>query len=612
MLVLAIIPLPSQTIDEAWVKGNYAKREVMIPMPDGVGLHTTIYEPKAIGDSHPILMQRTPYGCRPYGTEMTDYLWNELCDYVREGYILVYQDVRGRGLSEGTFENVRPVSLGTTAVSEAADTRATVEWLLHHTHNNGKVGLTGCSYPGFYAMMGGLTGHPAVKAISAQAPVGDWYMGDDIHHNGALMLSDAFSFLSSFGRRRHAPSALEPPYRKYYTTDEYSFFLNNMPLKRLTALLGDSIPFWNDVAAHPHYDTWWKERTPLPYYNKVDAAVLVVGGLFDAEDLYGTLRTYETLSQARSVGEQYLLLGPWRHGGWLWGNGNYLGDLQFGNCDINSKFDELQQQFFDYYLLGKKNEKIPKVTVFFTGENKWKNFDRWIPAGVSHKSMYLNAGGTLSENKPTLHESVTSYLSDPRHPVPFTNIISERRPAEYMTEDQRFVMSRPDVVAFCSTPLDSEMTVAGAITADMWVSLSTTDADIVVKLIDVFPDDFTYNFLKDGGGNHLNALMGGYQMPVRADVMRCRYRRGMESPVAFVPGNAEEVKFVMSDVAHTFKKGHRIMVQVQSSWFPLVDMNPQQLVDTYRCDADDFVPSTVTLHHEKGRASRIVLPVMTK
>ncbi len=602
----------SQTINEQWVKSNYSKREVMIPMRDGTRLYTAIYEPCAHNQKSPILIYRSPYGSHPYGSDFNSSLWNSLKGYIQKKYIIVYQDVRGKRMSEGEYENIRPIHLlapkGRT--DDATDMYDTADWLLKHTCSNNCIGVTGSSYLGYYALTAALSRHPAIKAVCPQAPIGDWFMGDDIHHNGALMLTDAFNFLSGFDRPRPVPSMEDYPYKNYYKNDEYSFFLKAGNVANLTSMLGDSIRFWSEMIQHPDYDNWWKERCPFTLYKNVDAAVLVVGGLFDAEDAYGTWNSYKALDSKRSGKPLYLLMGPWQHGGWR-GQGNYLGDIRFGNTDLNKSFEDTEQQFFDYYLLGEGSfDQTPKATVFFTGENQWRHFSEWPTSNSQPTPLYLNEQDGLTFSAPTYEHSYSEYLSDPDKPVPYTKKSSHNRPVEYMTEDQRFASTRPDVVTFETEPLQDNLTLGGELTADLWVSVSTTDADFVVKLIDVFPEDFKYNPAVDGEGNKSKTLMGGYQMLVRGDLMRGRYRNSFEHPQAFVPGKPERVTFKLADIAHTFLKGHRVMVQIQSSWFPLVDRNPQQFVDIYHCADKDFIPSNIKIFHQKDKPSRLILPIL--
>lgn len=605
----------SQVIDEKWVKENYTKREVMIPMRDGIKLYTAIYEPISKSEKHPVLMSRTPYSIGNYGKEMNNQLWNSWREYSKEGYIFVFQDVRGKWMSEGNFVNVRPFNPNKkkeTDIDEASDTYDTVEWLLKNTvDNNGNVGVSGCSYLGFYSLMAALSNHPAIKAICPQAPVTDWFMGDDIHHNGALMLSDAFSFLPYIDRPRPVPTASQPEGSKpFYTTDEYSFFLKSGAIKNLTKLLGDSIKFWNDVTEHPNYDSWWKARNTRNGCYNIKPAVLVVGGLFDAEDGYGTWELYKTINKQSPDTKLNLVIGPWNHGGWLSDYSTYLGNIRFGS-NTSIYFKEAENKFFNYYLKGKGSvEDMKKATVFFSGENKWEAFDSWPPKEKVMTPLYLCDNETLQFTVPNTSSSYTEYTSDPSNPVPYTARIQQNRGIEYMTDDQRFAERRPDVISFETEPLKEDLTLGGELITDLKVSISTTDADFVVKLIDVFPDDFSYDAKVYGEENGQNYLMNGYQMLVRGDVMRGRYRNSFEQPEAFVPNKPTTVSFKLTDIAHTFIKGHRMMIQIQSSWFPLVDRNPQQFVDIYHCNDSDFIKSDIKIYHQQDQASRIMLPVL--
>ncbi len=589
-------------ISREWVEQHYTKREVMVPMRDGIRLYTAIYEPVGEGrGAHPILMQRTPYGCHPYGKGFNRALWNGWSRFAEKEYIFVWQDVRGRRMSEGRFVNVRPVGFGPEMPSDdASDAYDTAEWLVKNTSSNGRIGITGNSYLGYYALVSALCAHPAIRAVCPQAPVGDWFMGDDTHHNGVLMLTDAFSFLSGFHRPYHGPSREDAPYKAYFSGSERDFFLGKGALKNVLQVLGDSIGFWNDMAVHPNYDAWWQARNYTRYLDRVRAAVMVVGGLFDAEDLYGAWNAYYGLSAVRHKGGLYLLMGPWSHGGWSRGKANSFGTVRFSDDDLGATFRDMEQEFFDYYLLdeGRFAGKTPQATVYFTGENRWRTFAQWPSKKVKRRLLYLHGQGRLSFSAPREAASWSEYVSDPSNPVPYSALSTTHRRADYMIEDQRFAEGRADVLTFSTGELEQDITLGGSLEADLWASLSTTDADFVVKLIDVFPAD--------------GSQLGGYEMLVRGDIMRGRYRKSFTLPEAFVPGRVERVRFRLPDVAHTFRKGHRIMVQIQSTWFPLADRNPQQLVNVWTCAADDFLTSQVRIYHQKKQASCISLPVISQ
>ena len=605
--------------DSTWFVTHYTKREVYIPMRDGIKLFTAIYEPKAKGH-HPFLLNRTPYSLNPYGENSFKAFWTTpYMAYLKENYIIVLQDVRGKFMSEGNFVDVRPFNPNKEGneTDEASDTWDAVDWLLKNVkNNNGKVGVWGISYPGYYATMAALSGHPAIKAVSPQAPVTEWFLGDDFHHNGALMLMDAFTFYSNFGKPRTGPTKSYNTGYHFTVEDNYKSFLEFGPLKNFTAALHDSVRFWNDLCNHSDYDAWWQNRNTRKFVQNIPShiATLEVGGLYDAEDCYGAWNLYKAIEK-KTDNKNKLVMGPWSHGGWARTSGDYLGNVRFGN-NRNSEWYQknVEIPFFDYYLLGKGDiSKIHEATIFFSGANKWKTFGQWPPRNMENWNLYLMHSGGLTWDKPTdinNNEIYMQYTSNPDRPVPYTEDVHFRRTAEYMTDDQRFASRRPDVLVFKTDTLTHDITLAGAVTADLFVSISATDADFVVKLIDVFPDNFVYNDSIDGKGNGKDYPMGGYQMLVRGEIMRGRYRNSFEKPEAFVPGKVTGVKYQMPDVAHVFKKGHCIMVQVQSSWFPLADRNPQQFVDIYHCENKDFIPCDIKVYLSKEHASKIILPVI--
>lgn len=601
----------AQDITDAWVKANYAKREEMIPMRDGVRLYTAIYEPIHQEKPSPILMTRTPYKASPYGEKINNRLWRVWQNYAREKYIFIIQDVRGRWKSEGEFVNVRPFVSDKDKngkIDEASDVYDTAEWLLHHTHNNnGNIGLIGSSYSGFYSLMGALSAHPAIKAAIPQAPVTDWFMGDDYHHNGAFMLCDGFRFASSMNRPRPVPTEHSTPDIPYYKTDEYSFFLKAGTLKNLTNLLGDSIQYWNDLMAHPNYDSWWQERDTRRSCYHIKPAILVVGGLFDAEDCFGTWELYKAIRKQSPATNLQLIMGPWYHGAWEGQDGSFLGNIRFGSKTVPYYRDQIEFPFLQYHLNkeGTPIQENQKASIFFSGENQWKAFDEWPAKEAKKVSFYLGENGNLSTNSPSTKASFSEYISDPAKPVPYTDRTVYARPGEYMTADQRFAERRPDVACFKTEPLKEKLTVGGEIEVELEVALTTTDADFIVKVIDEFPESFTYDDTIDGKGSGQAYLMNGYQMLVRGEVMRGRYRNSFEHPEAFTPQKITKVRFSMPDIAHTFKPGHRLVIQIQSSWFPLIDRNPQQFVNIYTCEEKDFIKSTVKLYHQKDHASKI-------
>ncbi|WEK33718.1 MAG: CocE/NonD family hydrolase [Candidatus Pseudobacter hemicellulosilyticus] len=611
--------------DSAWILANYTKKEVRIPMRDGIKLFTAAYIPKDASEKHPILLMRTPYSCRPYGEDQfAAGFWKaHFRYYARENYIIVLQDVRGRWMSEGEYVNIRPFNPNKKTsqdIDEASDTYDAIDWLVKNIPgNNGNVGVMGISYPGFYSTMAALSGHPALKAVSPQAPVTDWFLGDDFHHNGAFFLMDGFNFYAGgFGYPRPQPTS-EAPASTFPLTrnDNYASYLKVGALKNFMKLTGDTLAFWKDLYAHPDMDDWWKARNVRNFVENVPAgtATLVVGGLFDAEDCYGAWRTYEAIEK-KAKNNNRIIMGPWFHGQWSNNQeGANLGNIRFGSNTSHFYQNQVELPFFNYYLKGKGDfSKWPEATIFFTGANEWKQLDQWPPADKTDKALYFQPDGKLGWEKPTGKNSFTEYISDPAKPVPYTDGVHFGRTREYMTDDQRFASRRPDVLTFQTDTLTSELTLGGTLVADLLTSISTTDADFVVKLIDVFPDNFTYEGSTPLPANSREPVpqvpMGGYQMLVRGEIMRGRYRKSFSAPEAFKPNKVEKVRFELPDIAHTFKKGHRIMIQVQSSWFPLADRNPQQFVNIYECEDSDFRKATIRLFHDGANSSSVVLPVI--
>ena len=608
----------SQVIDESYLKNNYNKKECTITMRDGIKLFTTIYSPKNNKEKSPILMTRSPYSCAPYGQDFSPRLWTTYWkNYIRENYILVVQDVRGRWMSEGEYMDVRPYHANKKTkkdIDEASDTYDAIDWLVKNVpNNNGNVGVFGISYPGFYSTMAALSNHPALKAVSPQAPVTEWFLGDDFHHNGAFMVMDAFGFYSGFGKPRPKPTTVGRGGFDFPTADKYKFFLETGSLKDLTKLLGDSIKFWNEIMDHPNYDEFWKARDARRGCNKIQAAMMVVGGNFDAEDCYGAWNLYKAIETQCKNTTNKIVMGPWSHGGWGRGEGSNLGNVRFGAKTSEYYQQNIEIPFFNYYLKQKgKADGVAEANIFFSGSNEWKTFTQWPPKETENKPAYLNAKNKLAFIAPSGDNLFSKYTSDPSKPVPYTEADNAlpHRTKEYMTDDQRFAARRPDVLVYETEILNEDLTLAGVVTADLKVSISTTDADFIVKIIDVFPDKFSYDSLYCCGEEGNTYLMDNYQMLVRGEIMRGKFRNSFEAPEAFKPGVISTVKFDLPDVAHTFKKGHKLMVQIQSSWFPLADRNPQQFVDIYHCDEKDFISSDIKIFHDKQNASNIVLPIL--
>jgi putative CocE/NonD family hydrolase len=606
----------SQNADSAWFVNNYTKVEQYIPMRDGIKLFTSIYIPNDESSKHPFLMTRTPYSCAPYGPGKYNAVWRTYkMKYARENFIFVLQDVRGRYMSEGEFVDVRPFIRNKKGkqTDEASDTYDAIDWLVKNIkNNNGKVGVTGTSYPGFYSTEAALSGHPALVAVSPQAPVTDWFMGDDFHHKGAFFIMDGFSFYPSFGTPHPVPSTTYTRGFSFHSDDNYDAYLKTGSLKNFAKLMGDSIAFWADLYAHPNYDAWWQERNARNGLYDVKPAMLWVGGLFDAEDCYGAWNCYKATEKQSPRTNSRIVMGPWYHGQWS-REGSFLGNVSFGSNTSAYFQDSIEIPFFNYYLLGQGDVSgIAEANIFFSGENHWKKLASWPPQNVSEQDLYLAAGGNLSlGEKPRNGTPFDEYTSDPSHPVPYTEDVHFKRTREYMDDDQRFASRRPDVLTYESPVLTEDVTLAGPVIADLMASISTTDADFVVKLIDVFPDDFTYA----GSSSPRDAArrsypMGGYQMLVRGEIMRGKFRNSFEKPEPFVPGKITEVKWELPDVAHTFVKGHRMMIQIQSSWFPLADRNPQKFIDIYKAEDSDFQKADIRIYHDAAHASKIILPVL--
>lgn len=610
--LLAVLTLPlaafSQNADSAWLMNNYNKKEVSIPMRDGIKLFTSIYIPKDQTEKHPILLTRTPYSVWPYGKSFRAYWRSYMMRYCKENYIMVNQDVRGKYMSEGSFEVVRPFNPDkkTAAdIDEASDSYDTIDWLIKNIdNNNGNVGAIGISFPGFYATMVALSNHPALKVVSPQAPVTDRFFGDDDHHNGVMMLMDAFDFQVAYGftAPSRAPSVTGAlGTLRINAQDNYAYYLKMGAMPNFTKLSGDTMKFWSDMMNHPNLDDWWKARDARSGIKNVKPAMLITGGLFDAEDGYGAWNTYKALVKQSPRTISKLVVGPWYHGQWASNDGAHLGNINF-ESNTSLYYQDLEVPFFNYYMKGTGSDTLSKATIFFSGENKWRRFTAWPVSNAVTTPVYLQQNGKLSFTPASGRQlSFDSYISDPAKPVPYAEKVHAERTREFMDDDQRFAARRTDVLTYDTGILNGDMTVAGPVVADLMVSLSNTDADFIVKLIDVFPDDAPVNLVT-------NYPMGGYQMLVRAEVMRGKFRNSFEKPMPFIPNRPTTVKYTMPDVAHTFKKGHRLMIQIQSTWFPLTDRNPQKFTDNInKATNADFVKETIKVYHN---SSKIILPVI--
>lgn len=576
-------------ITEEWLEDNYVKTEVLIPMRDSISLYTVIYSPV---DAHerPILMTRTPYSCAPYGDGWHHELTGQMKEFVSNEYIIVYQDVRGRYMSEGEFVNVRPYIPNKEAkeTDEASDTYDTIEWLLSNTDNNGSVGVTGMSYPGFYATMASLSGHPALKAVSPQAPILDWFKGDDAHHNGALMLMDLYSFAPYMFKKHNNPINEDEGLPSPIGENAYQWFLQHLTPENLTAELPEELAFWNEVLQHPNYDWYWQERSLEPHLKAIDPAILVVGGSFDTDDCYGALNTYKLIRDNSPQTDLHFVYGPWCHGCWHSADYKGLGDAHFPEGLGKTFMEEIEYPFFRYYLEGKGKRPEP-VYVFSSCGSQWETMQTWASADQEYTPIYLAEGSKLSLDAPECLESYSAYVSDPSNPVPF---IADpvKRDRTYMTADQSFASLRSDVITFTSDSTVSPVLIQGPIKVQLKMSVSTTDADVVVKLIDVHPD--------------------GYQMLLRGEVFPVRYRESFEHPLPAVPGQIMDIEYTMNDIAHRLNPGHKLMVQIQSSWFPLVNLNPQTYMDNiYEAESKDYMSSEVRIYHQADSPSRILLGI---
>jgi putative CocE/NonD family hydrolase len=590
---------------ESYCRLHYTKREEMIPMRDGVKLFTAIYVPQDVSVKYPILVKRTPYSVAPYGVDKYPSSLGPSEHFAKTGYIFVNQDVRGRFMSEGEFVEVtphRPNKKSKTDIDESSDTYDTIEWLLKNVQgNNGRVGMYGISYPGFYSSAGMIDAHPALKAVSPQAPVGDWFF-DDFLHNGAFFLAHAYRWIGNNAADRPKPTTERSPPVNYPTPDGYKLFLDAGNMEDVTKkLLKDTAPFWSDMMAHPNRDDFWQRRAILPHLKNVAPAVMVVTGWYDAEDLYGSFKTYQSVEKLNPKVNNVLVVGPWHHGGWASTSGEKLGSVSFGSKTAEFYRAEVEFPFFEKYLKDKPVSAPAEATVFETGSNSWRTFDAWPPKNVKLRPIYLGSHGSLSFDSPTDAGAYDEYISDPARPVPFIEKITPSMSIEYMVEDQRFAARRPDVLVYQLPPQEDDLVLAGPLDIDLWVTTTGTDADFVVKLIDVFPDSTEA------------AAQPGFQMMLRSEVFRARFKSSFEKPEALTPGQPTRLKFELLDVLHRFKKGHRLMIQIQSTWFPLVDRNPQKFVpNIYFAKPEDYQKATHRVLRESGHASSVKVGVLEK
>lgn len=594
----------------AWFAAHYTKYEHRIPMRDGVRLFTRVFVPKDDSQAWPILLTRTPYGLKPYGSDSYSDPSGSFETLAKDQFILATQDVRGRNGSEGEFMNVRPFNpnKGPRDTDESSDAWDTIDWLVQHVpRNNGKVGLFGISYPGFYTSMGMIDSHPALKAASPQAPITDWFVGDDIHHNGAFFLAQNFGFSFWFSQKLEDPFHESTREFNFKTPDGYDFYLRMGPLANSDAvLLKGRAPEWREFLAHPTYDAYWQARNIRPHLKNIRCAVLTVGGWFDGEDLFGALETYRWTERQNPGITNLLVMGPWAHGDWGHNEGDRLGAINFHAKTAEFYREQIELPFFRRFLKGDTNHTLVEAQVFETGTHEWRRCDAWPPKSTLARTLYFRSGGALAFEPPADGANAfDEFPSDPAKPVPYSNDKSTDYVRAYPVEDQRFVASRPDVLVYETEPLEEDLTLAGPLRATLHVSTTGTDADWVVKLIDVYPGDFP-----NPEPNPTEVKMGGYQQLVRGDVLRGKFRNSLEKPEPFTPGKVTKVEFTLPDVCHCFRRGHRVMVQVQSSWFPLVDRNPQKFVSIPTAKAEDFQKATHRVYRTASAASSLTVPVL--
>ena len=584
-----------------YVAENYTKQEVRIKMRDGLELFTAIYSPKDTSKKYPIVMQRTPYNCAPYGPDQFKRSIAPNETMMKEGYIVVYQDVRGRYMSDGLYDNMRgyiPNKKVKTEVDEASDTYDTIDWLVKNVaNNNGNVGTWGISYPGYYASYSLLSGHPALKAVSPQACISDFFF-DDFHHNGAYLLS-YWKVTPLFGPQKTKPTT-EAWFKfpNVGTNDDYQFFLNAGPLVNLDKYYDSSNEFWQQLKEHSSYDEFWQKRGLLQHLKNIKPAVMIVGGWFDAEDLYGPLNTYSTIEKS-SKNYNTIVMGPWSHGDWARNSEKQIiGNINFGDSISGFYQKNIEANFFRHFLKnnGKGENKLPEAYVFDTGRKEWKTYDAWPPKNTEKQQFYLQPQQKLTKNAGAV--SFEEFISDPKKPVPHSEDIKQQglTPRKYMTDDQRFAARRPDVLVFETDVLAEDVTMAGDILAKLQVATTGTDADWIVKVVDVFPNDEpetkeVQQYLK----------MSNYHMMVRSEVMRGRFRNSFVNPEPFVAKEKTPVNVKLQDVFHTFKKGHKIQIQVQSTWFPLIDLNPQTFVpNIFYAKPEDFKKQTHRVYSDSA------------
>ena len=582
---------------------TFVKTDTMIAMRDGARLHTNIYVPNGFVGNLPIILVRTPYGIE--GADRT--FSSSYAELARDGYIFVHQDIRGRYTSEGQFVMLRKMrdKKDPTAIDESTDTYDTIEWLLKNVpRNNGRVGMMGTSYPGWLTVVAMLDPHPALKAVSPQASPADMFIGDDFHHNGAFRLSYGFEYAVMIESSKERTAFAFPD------SDTYDFYLKLGSLAHVNErYLHGAIPSWNDFANHPNYDAFWQRQAAAPYIDRVTVPTLSVAGWWDQEDFYGPVTIYRLLEKYDKNNLNYLIVGPWNHGGWSGASGDSLGAITFGSKTAPDYRRDVLAPWFAYWLKGVGTLSLPEATTFEGGANVWRKWTAWpVRTGATPKRLYLRENHEASFTAPTVtgNAAADAFVSDPANPVPYR--ARPIRPtygegstwSRWLADDQRFLKGRSDVVSWQTAPLTDDVVIAGDIAAHLFASTTGSDADWVVKLIDVYPD------------NAEPERMAGYEFMVANDVLRGRFREGFENPQPIAPNHVDEYVIDLHTQDYTFKKGHRIMVQVQSSWFPLIDRNPQTYVpNIFAARDEDFRAQTHRISRSRDAASYIQLPVVT-
>ena len=600
----------------------YVKRELFIPMRDGVKLFTIVYAPRDTSRRYPFLMTRTAYGIAPYGADEYRAVLGPNNEFAKEGYIFVYQDARGKFKSEGEFVHHVPYVRGSAGPNEATDTWDTIDWLVKNVpNNNGRVGQWGISWAGWEVSMGMIDAHPALKASSPQAPPQDQFFGDDYHSGGAYQLMYGFNWMSTNARARTAPSERPVERFDYGTPDGYQFFLDLGAAANAQKYFADTVPTWNDHMSHPTYDEYWQARNVPKDLDNVTHPVLIVASWFDAQDFHGPFRMYRAMKEKNPGNKTTLVVGPWTHGGWSRGDGDTLGHIKFNSKTAAYYRSEIELPFFNFYLKDKGPGPakagpylqadgsliLPGAIVFETGANRWHGASEWPPNTARPRNLYLQADGKLSFTAPTDASATASdsYVSDPRKPVPYTAETTTIEGHVFMVEDQRFAAGRPDVLVYQTEPLAEDLTIAGPIEVTMHVATTGTDGDWVVKLIDVYPGD-----APDPSPNPQAIRMGGFQMLLAGDILRAKFRHSMSAPEPMVPHQPAKLQFSLGDKYHTFLKRHRVMIQVQSSWFPMFDRNPQTFVDIYHAKPADYQKAEQTVFRSASRPTFVTLPVV--